>query len=122
MGYSRFVRVLMTMIVVVLFGGSTLAVNMGDNPRTGSFSCIMVGLGVVIIAALWLFAREKFTEAHRRHRKKLKAGLTLVSAESKGWYDGFDVVLTYSDGSVIKIEDEDEIPAWAKPSEVPLPK
>ncbi len=122
MGQARFMRIVITGIVLLVFGGLAVQAFRDDRPQSLSASIVSVSVGVVIVAAVWLFARDKFEQARRQHRRKLKKGLMLITTTCRHWTDGTDIVLTYSDQSTIEINDEDEIPAWAKPSEVPLPK
>jgi hypothetical protein len=110
-------RFVVTGIVVLMFGGIAVSYWSDARPQSVVASLVVVGVGLVLVVAMWLFARDKFDRAERRHKKKLAKGHTLVSAEVKSCYGGSDIVLTYSDGKRIVIDDEDEIPAWAVVSE-----
>lgn len=122
MGQARFMRIVFSGIVAAAFGGLAIHAFSDDRPHSFSTGVVLIAVGAVIVAAFWLFARDKFEQAHRRHRRKLKKGLQLVSARCRSWSDGTDIILTYSDESVVEIIDEDEIPAWAAVPKEPLPK
>lgn len=70
-------------------------------------------MAAVAVAGIWLLAYGKFHDAYQQHQKKLAAGHTLQKVDHDDWSDGTDIVLTYSNGSTIRIKDEGVIPRWA---------
>ncbi len=73
--------------------------------------CVLM---LAIAFLLWMKSAKK-ASYYRQHHNKTKRGLKITKVERKGWSDGVDWHVTYSDGSVIEVLDEHTCPVWATP-------
>lgn len=85
----------------------------GQTPSIWLFVCIaclvLAGL-IVLYYAMGVPSRRR--AALRAHIEKVRYGLSVVQVVRKGWSDGCDWSVLYSDGSSVEITDDYRQPVW----------